>query len=72
MVTTVGAYERFTLHLRVPLLVQDDIDYDEEINLEDSCNFNSSRASDNEGHATDIENQVEDREHSSSHNERES
>lgn len=31
MAITVGAYEGFTLHLCVPLLVQDDVDRDEEM-----------------------------------------
>lgn len=43
MKTIVGAYEGFVLYLRVPLLVQDDSDYDESSALDiESDELNSS------------------------------
>lgn len=39
MATLLGIYEKFVLHLRVPLLVQDDTDHNEEM-IESSTEFN--------------------------------
>lgn len=61
-----GSYKGFTLHLRVPLLVQDNIDY--KIDLEDLRSSSNSRAGD--GRATDARIRAKDREHSSSDNKR--